>query len=102
MKTILVVYTNGRQMSVEEINNRKLQKYCFRTEDNVQAGDILRSPNYSSEMVVTDVIDADYKYYNACTGEITNTVNSTRCYNIKTLIIRENHANAVYAVKLNA
>lgn len=53
-------------------------------------------------MVVTDVIDADYKYYNACTGEITNTVNSTRCYNIKTLVVRENPADAVYAVKLNA
>lgn len=34
MKTILVVYTNER-LSVEQINNRKMQKYCFRTESEV-------------------------------------------------------------------
>lgn len=84
-------------MSVEEINNKKLQKYCFRTEDNVQTGDILRSPNYSSEMVVTDVIDADYKYYNALTGELSSTITSTACYPIKNLVIREETDGVVYA-----
>lgn len=29
MKTILVVYTN-QELSVEQINNQKMQKYCFR------------------------------------------------------------------------
>ena len=68
MKTILVVYTN-QKLSVEQINNQKMQKYCFRTDSEVKVGDILRSKNYTtSMMVVTDVIDQDYKYYNQQSG----------------------------------
>ena len=63
MKTILVVYTN-QELSVEQINNQKMQKYCFRTDSEVKVGDVLKSKNYTTNMVVTDVIDQDYKYYN--------------------------------------
>ena len=96
MKTILVVYTNER-LSVEQINNRKMQKYCFRTESEVKVGDTLKSKNYSTNMVVTDVVDADYKYYNASNGEMANTINSTKCYPIKTMVLREEDENVVYA-----
>lgn len=100
MKTILVVYTNER-LSVEQINNRKMQKYCFRTESEVTVGDVLKSKNYNANMVVTDVVDADYKYYNAQNGEMTNSINSTKCYPIKTMVLREEDESVVYASKVN-
>lgn len=100
MKTILVVYTN-QKLSVEQINNQKMQKYCFRTDSEVKVGDILRSKNYSTNMVVTDVIDQDYKYYNQQSGEMVNVVNSTKCYPIKTLVLREEDELVVYACKIN-
>ena len=100
MKTILVVYTNER-LSVEQINNRKMQKYCFRTESEVTVGDVLKSKNYNTNMVVTDVVDADYKYYNMQNGEMTNSINSTKCYPIKTMVLREEDENVVYASKVN-
>lgn len=100
MKTILVVYTD-QKLTVEEINNRKMQKYCFRTESNeIAVGDTLKSQNYTTNMVVTDVVDADYKYYNKQTGEMRNEVNSTNCYPIKTLVIRDTDDTMVFAKKV--
>ena len=69
MKTILVVYTN-QKLPVEQINNCKMQKYCFRTESEIEVGDVLKSKSYTSNMVVTDIVDADFKYYNAQSGEM--------------------------------
>lgn len=63
MKTILVVYTNTA-LTVKQINDRKLKKYCFRTEDSFVEGEMIESKAYTSKMQVTDIIDADYKYYN--------------------------------------
>jgi hypothetical protein len=99
MKTILVVYTN-QKLPVEQINNCKMQKYCFRTENEVEVGDVLKSKSYTSNMIVTDVVDADFKYYNAQSGEMTNTINSTKCYPIKTLVLREEDENVIYAAKV--
>lgn len=101
MKTILVVYTD-QKLSVEQINNRKMQKYCFRTESEIEVGDILKSNSYNSNLVVTDVVDADYKYYNAQNGEMTNTINSTKCYPIKTLVLREEDESVIYASKVTS
>lgn len=100
MKTILVVYTD-QKLSVEQINSRKMQKYCFRIENEVEVGDVLKSKNYNTNMVVTDVVDKDYKYYNAQTGEMTNSINSTKCYPIKTMVLREEDESVVYASKVN-
>ena len=100
MKTILVVYTNER-LSVEQINTRKMQKYCFRIEGEVTVGDVLKSKNYNTNMIVTDVVDADYKYYNTHSGEMTNSINSTKCYPIKTMVLREEDEDVVYASKVN-
>ena len=99
MKTILVVYTNEK-LTVEQINNRKLQKYCFRTDSEVAVGDVLKSNNYNSNMIVTDVVDADYKFYNAQTGEMRNEINSTKCYPIKTMVLRDEDETVVYAKKV--
>lgn len=35
MKTILVVYTNTA-LTIKQISDRKLKKYCFRTEETSQ------------------------------------------------------------------
>ena len=99
MKTILVVYTD-QKLSVEKINSMKMQKYCFRTESEVNVGDVLKSNNYTKNMVVTDVADKDYKYYNKQSGEMTDTINSINCYPIKTMVLREEDTNVVYATKV--
>lgn len=98
MKTILVVFTNDT-LTIEQINSRKMQKYCFRTESEINVGDTLKSNNYERKMVVTDVINADKKYYNVQTGELSNEITSTKCYPIKTLELREENDNVVYAKK---
>ena len=97
MKTILVIYTNGKNITVDFANTNKIKKYCFRTENDIKVGDILKSPNYTSELMVTDVIDVDMKYYNALTGELSSTITSTACYPIKNLVIREETDGVVYA-----
>lgn len=96
MKTILVVYTNNRPISVKQANDEELTKYCFRTEDNIEVGNVVKSRSYSSTMLVTDVIDEDFKYYNASSGKLTKEPDSTRCYPIKTLKLREEEELTVY------
>lgn len=99
MKTILVVYTNTA-LTIKQISDRKLKKYCFRTEEDLKVGDMVESKAYTSKMQVTDVIDNDYKYYNAITGELRNDINSTHCYPVKTLVLREDDELTVYAKKV--
>lgn len=99
MKTILVVYTDEK-LSVKEINNKKMKKYCFKTDNDVKEGDILKSSSYTTNMVVTDVIEENYKYYNKENGELTNIINSTNCYPIKEIVLREEDENIIYASKI--
>ena len=99
MKTILVVYTD-RELSVEQANNSKMAKYCFRTDSEIAVGDVLKSGKYTSNMMVTDVMDQDYKYYNSQSGSLTNDIDSTKCYPIKTLVTREEDDTVVYATKV--
>lgn len=51
-------------------------------------------------MQVTDVIDADYKFYNTQTGELRNEINSTKMYPIKTIVFKEEDELVVYATKV--
>lgn len=99
--TILVVYTN-ENLSVEQANSRKMQKYCFSTKSEVSVGDVLKSKAYSNNMLVTDVIDKEYKFYNAQSGELSNDITSTKCYPIKEIILREENEEVVYASKVNS
>lgn len=100
MKTILVVYTNDKNATVEGCNNVKAQKYCFKTSDDVKPGDLLKSKSYNAPMLVTDVIETEYKYYNSTTGELSNEISSTRCYPIKTIELREESTTTIYAQKV--
>lgn len=99
MKTILVAFTYLGK-SIEEVNNLKVKKYAFRTEESVKVGDFLNSKSYDKYMLVTDVIDQDYKYYNTVTGEFNKEITSTNCYPIKTLVLREDDQSVVYACKI--
>lgn len=101
MKVILVVYTNT-VLSLKQVSDKKLVKYAFRTDEDLKVGDILSSKAYTSKMQVVDVIDNDYSYYNALTGELRNDVNSTRCYPIKKIVLREDDELTVYATKVEA
>ena len=69
MKTILVVYTNVK-LTNKEIADNKLTKYAFRTSEDVEVGDLIESKDYGKSMQVTDVIDADYKFYNTQTKDL--------------------------------
>lgn len=99
MKTILVVYLQNK-VTVSQANDRKMKKYCFKTEDDLKVGDIIKSREYSTDMLVTDVIDKEYSFYNSATGCLSTEVNSTGCYPIKTLCIREDDESVVYAEKV--
>ena len=98
MKTILVVYTNTA-LTIKQVSDGKLQKYAFRTEEDLKVGDIIESKTYTGKMQVIDVIDNDYKYYNATTGELRNDINSTKCYPVKKIVLREDDELTVYAKK---
>ena len=100
MKTILVVYTNTA-LTEKQISDRKMQKYAFRTEEDPKKGDMIESKAYSGKMQVVDVISNDYKYYNSSTGELRSDINSTRCYLIKEIVLREDDELTVYATKCN-
>lgn len=63
---------------------------------------MIESKAYTSKMQVVDVIDNDYKYYNAITGELRNDINSTRCYPVKKIVLREDDELTVYANKVEA
>ena len=100
MKTILVVYTSVK-LTDKEINESKLTKYAFRTEEDVEVGDLIKSNDYSSSMQVTDVIDADYKFYNSYTGELRTNINSTKMFLIKTIIFKDEEDElTVFATKV--
>lgn len=99
MKTILVVYTNTA-LTIKQVSDRKMMKYAFRSDEDLKVGDIIESKAYSTKMQVVDVVEEDYKYYNSCTGELRNTINSTKCYPIKKIVLREDDELTVYAKKV--
>lgn len=100
MKTILVVYTDTA-LTKKQISDRKMQKYAFKTKEDLKEGDMIESKAYSGRMQVVDVIDSDYNYYNSSTGELRSDINSTRCYPIKEIVLREDDELTVYATKCN-
>jgi hypothetical protein len=93
MKTILVVYTN-KLLSKSEI--AKAKKYSFNTSTELKEGDMFSSPSYFTYLQVVKVLDKDFKYYNASTGELSDTFNSTAQWEIRTLVIREDEEEVIY------
>lgn len=100
MKTILVIFTKDVNRSIKVANNSKDKKYCYITEDDIIVGDILKSPNYTSYLLVTDVIDHAYKYYNSNNGNLTDEIDSANCYPIKEIKLNK-YEDVVIASKVN-
>ena len=98
MKTIVVVYSNGK-LSNKEIG--RLKKYSFNTDSEVSVGDLIETNEYDTNLLVVKVMEKSFKYYNRSTGEMSDEYVSTSQWEIRTLIIREaDEENVVYGVKL--
>ena len=93
MKTILVVYTN-RLLSKSEI--AKTKKYSFNTSADLKEEATFSSPSYDTKMQVVKILESSYKYYNASTGELSDTFNSTSQWEIRILVIREEDEEIIY------
>lgn len=95
-KTIFVVYS----MNKADIKKCKVKRYAFNTESDVKVGDVLRSKDYSTDMIVAEVLDKAYSYYNNMNGDLSDTMNSSSLRAIKVMAIREEEDDVVYAVKV--
>jgi len=96
MKTILVVYSNKKDLIPVEM--MRLKRYSFNCNAEVEVGDILESSEYDTPMVVVKVLDTKYKYFNRTTGELSNDFNSTSQWEIRDLVILDKKETAtVYA-----
>ena len=95
MKTILVVYTDKRNLTKSEIS--KLKRYSFNSDSEIKEGDVISSAQYNTPMLVVKVLHEAFKYYNPNTGEMSNTFNSTVQWEIKKLVIRAEEQEIVYA-----
>ena len=99
MVTILVVYTNNK---VDNKAAKKIKYNAFKADNSIiEIGDMLKSNEYDTAMQVVDIINENYAYYNMTTGELSNKFNSTAQREIRTLIIRSDETDVVYAVKIN-
>jgi len=96
MKTIFVVYGNDTRA----YNDCKTKRYAFNTESDVKVGDKLNSREYSSDMVVKEVLNTSFKYYNNLTGDLSNELTSTAFRDIKTMEIVDRDENVIYAIKV--
>ena len=90
MKTILVQFRNYNKVT-----------YCYKTKDEtIKVGDILKSKDYENSFVVKSIINKEYSYVNTNTGELTDSPTSVYCVPIKTLVLRQDDEDTVYAYKL--
>ena len=98
MKTIFVVY--GSDVS-RAANDCKTKRYAFNTEADVKVGEVLRAKEYSSDMVVKEVLDKSFKYYNNINGDLSNELTSTSFRAVKNLKVVDNADNDVIATRVN-
>lgn len=85
MKTIFVVY--GPSQSPYQ------KRYVYNTPEDVSLGDEFQSDSRSN-VVVVEILDEYYEYFNMGTGELKNHITSTQDFPIKTL--REKEDGQVY------
>lgn len=95
MKTILVIYTNTKV----DISNYK-KRYAFNTNDNISIGDMLKSPQYATNMQVVKVLDRAFKYFNRATGDLSDEYISTNQFETRELKIAST-TSVIYATKVN-
>lgn len=94
-KTILVVYTNKKKLTRNQVSS--LKKYSFNTTADVKVGDTFESGSYTTNMMVVAILDECYKYYNRVTGELSNKHNSTEQWTIRDLVLsEEKDENTIY------
>lgn len=98
MNTIIVIFTHIMLVNAKEI--RLAKAYSFNTNSEVQVGDMLKSQSYNTNMQVIKVLPKAYVYYNASTGKLSNTYNSTQQKEIATLELRDDCSNIIYACKI--
>jgi hypothetical protein len=96
LRTIFVVYTDSCTVDTKCTT---LKKYAFNTSSKVKVGDRLNSNAYSTKMVVTDVLDEVFTYYNKDTGKLSNRLDSTSFRTIKVLKVASGSAD-VDAIKV--
>ena len=98
MKTVLVIFSND----VSDIESTGFKKYAFNTEaENIEVGDKLKSTAYVDGMIVTNVLNKKFEYFNKGTGELTEEFNSANSFKIKTLkIVDVNDEEIVVSRKL--
>ena len=99
MKTIFVVYSNQLDADIEKYHNMK--RYVFRTKKSVKIGDVLKSQNYDTKMIVVEILEKDFLYYNKQTGELSNEVSATTQFPIREIkITNKEPQNIVTAISL--
>lgn len=94
MKTILVIYTANTVTNNSTV--AKYKRYAFNTKSDIEIGDLISSAAYTTSMQVVKVLSKSYKYYNAETGKLSDRFSSTKQWNIKELVIREDDSEVVY------
>ena len=99
MKTIIVIYTNNRINSSKEVNSKP--KYSFNTNSDLKVGDIIKSSQYSSNMQVVSVLYKCYIFVNCKSGDLSMDCNSTNCFAIRELVIRDEEENKIYGTLVN-
>lgn len=99
LRTILVVYSD---IAVDAKKATTMKKYAFNTLENVKVGDRIASDAYDTGMVIVEVLEEAFRYYNFVTGELTNVMNNTKLGLIRNMkILDEVDVNTIYAVKVN-
>lgn len=94
MKTVIVVYTDSKSLTKAQIGQFK--RYSFNTSAELKEGDIIKSPQYDTNMYVVKVLDTSYKYYNRSTGELSDEYTSTSQWEIRNLVIQESAETDVF------
>jgi hypothetical protein len=97
--TILVVYTNRKELTVKEIGT--LKKYAFNTDNSLPVGTRIESTDYDTNMMVVKVLPVEYRYFNSATGKLSNVFNCTTQWEIRDLVIRSNKDTAVYCTLID-
>ena len=99
MNTILVVYTNELSLSKKDIRTKKA--YAFNTNSTLKEGDLIKTKEYDTRILVIKVLENAFKYYNSTTGELSNDFTSTAQREIVTLEIREDDEEIIYGSLVN-
>lgn len=81
-----MVYTNVKLTSTKDV--AKLKKYTFNTDcEDIKEGDMIKSPEYGTNLQVVKVLESSFKYYHPATGDLSNEYKSTLQWEIRTLKI---------------